>query len=47
MMELRAFVLALVDRIEAAGEKGDKQECIRLLRLLRDTAEEQARKLEE
>lgn len=43
---LRDFVLALLGRIEAAGDSGNRREAIRLLRLLRDTAEDQAEKLE-
>lgn len=45
-VDLREYVAVLVAKIEAAGERGDKAEAIRLLRLLRDEAEAQAAKLE-
>lgn len=45
-MTLRDYILAVVTRIEEAGTKGDREEAIRLLRLLRDVAEGEAVKLE-
>ena len=43
---IRQYVEAVAAKIEDAAAKGNKEEVIRLLRLLRDVAEEQAVKLE-
>lgn len=41
------FVAAVLAAIDGAAEAGNKPECVRLLRLLRDESEQQARRLEE
>jgi hypothetical protein len=46
MSDLLDYVTLVAKRVEDAGERGDRAEAIRLLRLLRDEAERQAAKLD-
>lgn len=45
-LELRTFVAAVLDRVESAAGAGNRDEVVRLLDVLRDAVNDEARRLE-
>lgn len=46
-MDLRTYLTAAADKIDAAGKAGDRAEALRLLELVRDVVLIEIRKLEQ
>ena len=45
-MELAKFLNTIADKIKETQRKGDTEECLRLMRVLRDTVNDSIRRLE-
>jgi len=45
-IDLRAYVLLIVDKVDAAAEVGNRPEAARLLRLLAEVAREKAEEVD-
>ena len=46
-MDLKDYITLVSNRIDAAGDQGDRAEVLRLLVLLRDTLDDAIRKIEQ